>query len=51
VAFEQQVIIIIFIVNTANLVIGLVPYDPNTILSHLDLQLKTPTPPPVEKET
>ncbi|KFY26191.1 hypothetical protein V491_01420 [Pseudogymnoascus sp. VKM F-3775] len=30
---------------------GLVPYDPNTILSHLDLRLKTPTPPPVEKET
>jgi hypothetical protein len=51
VAFEQQVIIIIFIVNTTNLVIGLVPYDPNTVLSHLDLRLKTPTPPPVEKET
>lgn len=29
---------------------GLVPYDPQNVLSHLDLRLKTPTPPPIEEE-
>jgi hypothetical protein len=31
--------------------IGLVPYDPENVLSHLDLRLKTPTPPPIEEST
>jgi hypothetical protein len=30
---------------------GLVPYDPDNVLSHLDLRLKTPTPPPIEEPT
>src|SRR5450432_4077912 len=29
---------------------GLVPYDPENVLSHLDLRLKTPTPPPLEEQ-
>jgi hypothetical protein len=29
---------------------GLVPYDPDNVLSHLDLRLKTPTPPPIEEQ-
>jgi hypothetical protein len=49
--FERQVIIVNIIVNSTNFLIGLVPYDPNRVLSHLDLQLKTPTPPPVETQT
>src|SRR5450432_711352 len=28
----------------------LVPYDPENVLSHLDLRLKTPTPPPLEEQ-
>jgi hypothetical protein len=28
---------------------GLVPYDPENVISHLDLRLKTPTPPPPEE--
>ena len=30
---------------------GLVPYDPENVLSHLDLKLKTPTPPPIEEQS
>jgi hypothetical protein len=30
---------------------GLVPYNPENVLSHLDLRLKTPTPPPTEEST
>jgi hypothetical protein len=30
---------------------GLVPYDRNNVLSHLDLRLKTPTPPPFDEPT
>jgi hypothetical protein len=29
---------------------GLVPYDPDNVLSRLDLRLKTPTPPPIEEQ-
>lgn len=28
---------------------GLVPYDPENVLSHLDLRLKTLTPPPIKE--
>jgi len=28
---------------------GLVPYNPGNVISHLDLRLKTPTPPPIEE--
>ena len=30
---------------------GLVPYDPEAVLSTLDLKLRTPTPPPIENTT
>ena len=29
---------------------GLVPYDPDAVLSSLDLQFRTPTPPPIEEQ-
>jgi hypothetical protein len=30
---------------------GLVPYDPENVISHLDLKLTTPSPPPLEETT
>ena len=30
---------------------GLVPYDPENVLSHLDLRLRTPTPLPIEEQS